>query len=75
VITVEKQNLSDAVPQEVEELTKYGDIFAVDRGDYGWTDRVYRHIGMGEAQPIRQPHRKLPVEKQVDMGEMFNDMQ
>lgn len=35
--------------QESEELTKYGDIFAMDCNDCGWTDRLYHHRDIGEA--------------------------
>jgi hypothetical protein len=42
--------------------------------DYRWTDSVYHFIDRGEARPIHQPPRKLPSAKQVDVGEMLEDM-
>jgi hypothetical protein len=42
---------------------------------YGRTDRVNYHIGTGEARPICQPPRRLPLAKQADVGKMLEDMQ
>jgi hypothetical protein len=58
-----------------ELLAQYGDIFAVDSEDYGWTNRVYHHIDMGEARQIWQPSMRHSLAKQVDVGEMLEDMQ
>jgi hypothetical protein len=41
----------------------------------GLTDRVYHHVDMGEARPIRQPPRRLHLTKQADVGKMLEDMQ
>jgi hypothetical protein len=56
-------------------LAEYGDIFAMDIDDYGRSDRVYHRIDTGEAQPIRQPPRRLPLSKQAYIGEMLKGMQ
>jgi hypothetical protein len=58
-----------------ELLTKYGEIFAMDSDGYGRTERVYHHKGTGDAQPIRQPPRRLPLAKQAVVGVMLKDMQ
>jgi hypothetical protein len=40
-IAAARPNLSDAESRDLEELlTEYGDIFAIDSDDYGWTDKV-----------------------------------
>jgi hypothetical protein len=50
VIAAISSNLRDHKYQEFEEfLTKYRDISAMKRDDYGRTDRVYNRIDKGEA--------------------------
>jgi hypothetical protein len=76
VIAVAKPNLSNAESQELEELrTKYGDIFAMESDDYRRPDEVYHCIDTGEGRPIRQPPRRLHLTKQVNVGEILEDMQ
>jgi hypothetical protein len=76
VIAADRPNLSDAGSRESEELlTEYGDIFAMNIDEYGWTDRVFQLIDTGETRPIRQPPRRLPLAKQANVGEMLEDMQ
>jgi hypothetical protein len=58
-----------------ELLTEYEDIFAVDSEDHGWTNKVYHRIDMGDARTIRQPPRRLPLAKQVEVSEMLYEMQ
>jgi hypothetical protein len=43
--------------------------------DHRRTDKLYHHIDTGEARPIRQPPSRFPLAKQVDVGEMIEDMQ
>jgi hypothetical protein len=57
-----------------EVLTKFGDIFATDSDDYGWTERVYHSTDTGEARPIREPPRGLLLAKQEDVSEKFKDV-
>jgi hypothetical protein len=47
----------------------------MDTDDYGWTNRVCYHIDIGEARPIRQPPRRLPLANQADVGAMLKNMQ
>jgi hypothetical protein len=71
-----RPNLNDAEFRELEELlNEYGDMFAMKSDDYRRTARIYHRIHMAEAQPIRQPPRRLPLKNQAEVGEMFNDMQ
>jgi hypothetical protein len=59
----------------VELLAEHEDIFAVDSKDYGWANKVYHHIDKGDARPIRQPPRRLPLAKHAEVSEMLNGMQ
>jgi hypothetical protein len=75
VIAETRPDLSDIESQEVEELlTKYGDIFARTAMTMD-EPTVYDGIDMGEARPIRQQPRRLPLVKEADMGEMLEDIQ
>jgi hypothetical protein len=68
--------LSNGEFQELEELlAEYEDIFAVDSKYHGWPNKVYHHIDMGDAQPIHQPLRRLPLAKQAEVSEMLDDIQ
>jgi hypothetical protein len=73
MITAAKRNQSDAESRELEELTEYGDIFAMKRDDYRRTDRVYHSIERGGQTNPPSPEETLA--KQEDMGEMLKDMQ
>jgi hypothetical protein len=69
VIVATRPNLSDVESRELEELlTECGDICAMDSNDCGQTDRVYHPINTGESLSIRQPPRRLPLEKQAEVG-------
>jgi hypothetical protein len=71
-----KQNLSDEEFQKLEKLiAEYDDIFAVDSEDHGRTNKVYHRIDTGDAQPIRQPPRRVPLAKQAEVSDMIEDMQ
>jgi predicted ArsR family transcriptional regulator len=64
VITAAKPHLSNGEFQELNELlTEYEDIFATDDEDYGRTNKMYHRIDTGNARPIRQPPRRIPLAK------------
>jgi hypothetical protein len=58
-----------------ELLTEYEDSFARDDEGYGRTNKVYHRIDTGDARPIRQPPRRIPLAKQAEVKEMLDDMQ
>jgi hypothetical protein len=58
-----------------ELLTEYGDIFSIDSEDYGLIYRVYHLIDVVETRPISEILSSIPPEKQVNVDEMFEDMQ
>jgi hypothetical protein len=75
VIVAARPHVSNGEFQELEELlAKYEDIFAVDTGDYGRTNKVYHCMDMEDVRPICQPPRRLTLAKQAKVSEML-DMQ
>jgi hypothetical protein len=76
IIAAARPHLSNRKFQELEEpLAEYEDIFAVDSKDYRWANRMYHRIDTGDARPIFQSPRRLPLEKQAEISKMLNDMQ
>jgi hypothetical protein len=47
----------------------------VDNEDYGRTNKVYHRIDTGDARPIRQTPRRMPLAKQAEVSEMLDDME
>ncbi|XP_023721736.1 cyclic AMP-responsive element-binding protein 3-like protein 2 [Cryptotermes secundus] len=75
VTTAAKPHLNTREFQEFEELVaECADIFAKDNDDYGRTNKVYHHMGTGEARPIRQPPRRVPLAKLAEVNEMLDNM-
>jgi hypothetical protein len=58
-----------------ELLTDYEDIFAEADEDYGRTNKLYHRIDTGDAHPIRQPLRRIPLAKQTEVKEMLDKME
>jgi hypothetical protein len=76
VIAAAKPHLTNEEFQELEELlTEYEDIFARNNEDYEKTNKAYHRIDMGDARPIRQTPRRLPLAKQAEVSEMLDNMQ
>jgi hypothetical protein len=70
-----KQNLSEEEFRELKKLlAECDDIFAVDSEDHGRTNQVYHRIDTGDARPIRQPPRSVPLAKQAEVSDMLDDM-
>jgi hypothetical protein len=55
-------------------ITELQDVFATSDGDFGGTDRLYHRSNIGDALPIRQPSRRLPLAKQAEVNDILNDM-
>jgi hypothetical protein len=68
VIEATSPHLSNGEFQELEEHTKYEDIFAEDSEAYGRTNRVYDRIDTVEAQPIPSPRKRLLLAKQAEVS-------
>jgi hypothetical protein len=76
IVTAARPHLPNEEIQEMEELlTEYEDIFAGADEDYGRTNKVYHRIDTGDARPIRQPPRRIPLAKQAEVKEMLDKMQ
>ena len=75
VIVGARPTLSVREAQALEELmADYQDVFETKSGDHGRTDKVYHRIDTGDARPIRQPPRRLPLLKQAEVNGMLEDM-
>ena len=56
-------------------LCEYSDIFSTGSNDLGCTDLVQHHISTGNAAPIRQPPRRLPLAKKEEAEKAIQEMQ
>ena len=56
-------------------LCEYSDIFSTGPNDLGCTDLVQHHISTGNAAPIRQPPRRLPLAKKEEAEKAIQEMQ
>ncbi len=57
-----------------ELLLKHQTVFAKDDNDLGHTDVMQHHIDTGEAKPIRQPPRRLPLAQHGDCEKEVQSM-
>jgi hypothetical protein len=55
-------------------LTKYASLFAGTDDNLGRTDVVKHSIKTGDANPIKQPPRRLPVHKRKEVDKLVDDM-
>ena len=60
--------------QLLQLLLEFSDIFAED-GELGRTDRIQHSIDTGDAHPIRQPVRRLPLNQRAEVRELLTDME
>ena len=56
-------------------LCKFADIFSTDRSNLGCTDLVQHQINTGNAPPIRQLPRRLPLAKKEEAEKAILEMQ
>ena len=55
-------------------MTEYQDIFAKDSGDLGRTDKVKHRINTGDAPPIKQRPRRIPLHLREEARKQTQDM-
>jgi hypothetical protein len=55
-------------------IADYQGVFETMSGDHGRTEKVYHRIATGDARPIHQPPRRLPLTKQAEFNNMLEDM-
>ena len=67
--------LNDTQKAKVEPfLTKYASLFAGTDDNLGRTDVVKHNIKTGDATPIKQPPRRLPVHRRNEVDKLVDDM-
>jgi hypothetical protein len=75
VISDAKPNLDAIETQKFEGLiAEFRDVFAINSDDFGRTDRVCHRMDTGDARPIRQPPRRLPLAKEAEVDDMLDDV-
>ena len=68
--------LSEAQRSEVHQLLcSFSDVFSAGPDDLGCTDLVKHHIDTGQAEPIRQPPRWLPLTNRQRADKGVQEMQ
>ena len=56
-------------------LKEFADVFSTSKQDLGRTDAVYHSIHTGDAPPIKQPSRRLPLHYQQEVRHLLDEMQ
>ena len=76
-----EQLLSDVQDMERHEkqqlrslLEQFEGVLSVNDGDLGHTELAYHKIDTGDAQPIRQPARRLPFHQKIEVRHLLDDM-
>ena len=62
-------------PEVHQLLCSYSDVFSTGPDDLGCTDLVKHHIHTGQAVPVRQPPRRLPLAKREEAERAVREMQ
>ena len=57
-----------------ELLLSYGDTFAEPEGNLGRTDKLKHTIFTGEAQPIRQGVRRIPLSRKTEVTKLVKEI-
>jgi hypothetical protein len=75
MVSSSRLNLNTKEAQILEEfIAAFQNVFTTKSCDYGRTDTFYPRIDTGDAHPIRQPPRRLPLAKQTKVNGMLEDM-
>ena len=87
-VSVTKQQLLwEATEMSTEDLTQaqreqlyavlleYADVFADDSADLGRTELLQHHIETGDAPPIRQPPRRIPITQREEVKRLLKEME
>ncbi len=74
------QRSTDGLPLEQQRsvcqlLSEFSDVFSKGPQDLGHTDLVQHHIHTGDATPIRQAPRRLPLAKREEAEQAIEDME
>ena len=69
------QNVEQKEKQQLELLLEeFLDVISVGDDDLGRTELVYHKIDTGDAQPVRQPARRLPFHQKEEVRHLLDDM-
>ena len=69
------QNVEQKEKQQLELLLEeFRDVISVGDDDLGRTELVYHKIDTGDAQPVRQPARRLPFHQKEEVRHLLDDM-
>ena len=77
------QCIVDKVPKEVSQeqkqkleklLLKFQNSFSISSNDKGLTELIEHKINTGNAPPIKQPPRRIPLAKMAEVEKEINDM-
>jgi hypothetical protein len=61
--------------KEIQLLQKFPDIFSKNDTDLGLTNLVEHHIETGDAKPLKQPPRRVPMAYAEDEKKLIDTMQ
>lgn len=56
-------------------VQEFADVFSTSKNDLGQTDIVYHSINTGNAAPIKQPPRRLPIHYRQEVSQLLDEMQ
>ena len=69
------EGVDDQEKEKLESLLKeFEDIISVGEDDLGRTRKVYHKIDTGNANPIRQPPRRLPFHQREEVRQLLDNM-
>ena len=72
---IDQSAVSDAGKRVLKRLvTEYGDIFSKNNEDIGKTRLLRHHINTGDAAPVRQRPRRIPLRLREEVEEQKNKM-
>jgi hypothetical protein len=72
VISDAKSNLDARETQALEKfIAEMRYVFATSGDDFGRTAMVYHRIDTGDARPILQPPRRIPLDKQAEVNDIL----
>ena len=69
------EGVDDQEKKELELLLReFEDVISAGGDDLGCTSMVYHHINTGNANPIRQPPRRLPFHQREEVRQLLDNM-
>ncbi len=73
---IEIESLDTSQLQQLQELIgEFRDVFSTGKHDLGRTHQVHHRINTGDASPIRQGPRRVPIHYREEVGRLIEEMQ